>query len=58
MDQQHVHVRRKNASVIPTCQKDIPYALLCKLDFNSAKSKKRKIDSAIASTGTLQKQKG
>ena len=47
MDQQHV--RRKNASVIPTCQKDIPYALLHKLDFNSAKSKKLKIDSAIAS---------
>ena len=36
--------------VIPTYQKDIPYMPLRKLDFSSAKSKKRKIDSAIAST--------
>ena len=36
--------------VIPTYQKDIPYVPLRKLDFSSAKSKKRKIDSAIAST--------
>ena len=36
--------------VIPTYQKDIPYAPLCKLDFSSAKSKKHRIDSAIVST--------
>ena len=37
--------------VIPTYQKDrVPYAPLRKLDFSSAKSKKCKIDSAIAST--------
>ena len=36
--------------VIPTYQKNTPYAPLRKLDFSSAKLKKHKIDSAIAST--------
>ena len=36
--------------VIPSYQKDIPYVPLHKLDFSSAKSKKGKIDSTIASS--------
>ena len=36
--------------VIPRYQKDIPYVPLHKLDFSSAKSKKGKIDSTIASS--------
>ena len=36
--------------VIPTYQKNTPYVPLHKFDFSLAKSKKRKIDSAIAST--------
>ena len=36
--------------VIPSYQKDIPYVPLHKLDFSSAKSKKIKVDSAIATS--------
>ena len=41
---------RKECRWVITYQKDIHYVPLHKLDFSSAKSKKRKIDSAIAST--------